>query len=49
VPQDYLPEELAGTSFYQPGEEGAEPELVKRWQAIRKKGGEPGGGETAGE
>jgi putative ATPase len=44
VPQDYLPEELAGTSFYEPGEEGAEPELVRRWREFRKKGTEPGPG-----
>ncbi|MFZ5450769.1 MAG: replication-associated recombination protein A [Thermodesulfobacteriota bacterium] len=49
VPQDYLPEELAGTRFYEPGEEGAEPELVRRWREFRKKGkageGEGGPGE----
>ncbi|HJW88534.1 MAG TPA: replication-associated recombination protein A, partial [Dehalococcoidia bacterium] len=27
VPQDYLPEEVAGARFYEPGEEGEEPEL----------------------
>jgi putative ATPase len=40
VTQDYLPEDLAGASFYEPGEEGAEPELVRRWQKFRKKGEE---------
>jgi len=45
VAQDYLPEELAGASFYEPGEEGAEPELVERWQEFRKKGRKPGAGE----
>jgi len=50
VPQDYLPEEVAGSRFYEPGEEGEEPELVSRWQAFRKKGGNPGSsGETSGE
>jgi len=42
VPQDYLPGELAGARFYEPGEEGAEPELVRRWREFRKKGREPG-------
>jgi len=37
VLQNYLPEELAGTSFYEPGEEGAEPELVRRWREFREK------------
>jgi putative ATPase len=38
VEQDYLPEELKGLSFYEPGEEGAERELAARW----RKGREPG-------
>ncbi|MEW6659624.1 MAG: replication-associated recombination protein A [Thermodesulfobacteriota bacterium] len=50
VPQDYLPKDLAGARFYEPGEEGAEPELVFRWQSFRKKGENSGGsGETSGE
>jgi putative ATPase len=50
VPQDYLPEEVARTRFYEPGTEGAEPELVRRWRQFRKKGENPGsGGETPGE
>jgi putative ATPase len=36
VEQDYLPEELAGAKFYEPGSEGAEPELAARWRALRK-------------
>ena len=44
VAQDYLPEELAGARFYEPGPEGAEPDLVARWRAFRRKGEEPGGG-----
>lgn len=36
VPQAYLPEILAGERFYEPGEEGLEPELAKRWQDSRK-------------
>jgi putative ATPase len=47
VEQEYLPEELAGARFYEPGSEGKEPELVARWRAIRqgraKIGGEGGG------
>jgi putative ATPase len=33
VDQAYLPEELAGKKFYEPGPEGAEPELVENWRA----------------
>jgi len=50
VEQDYLPEELAGARFYEPGTEGAEPELAARWRAFREKGGNPGsGGENPGD
>jgi putative ATPase len=45
VPQDYLPGEVAGSRFYEPGTEGAEPELVRRWREFRQKGQEPGSGE----
>ena len=45
VDQDYLPEELAGATFYEPGEEGAEPGLVRRWREFRKKGGDSGSDE----
>ncbi|MEW6387179.1 MAG: replication-associated recombination protein A [Thermodesulfobacteriota bacterium] len=38
VPQTYLPEEVKGERFYEPGEEGAEPDLVARWREFRKKG-----------
>jgi putative ATPase len=37
VPQTYLPEELAGERFYEPGTEGREPELAGRGQGLRKK------------
>jgi putative ATPase len=43
VPQEYLPEELAGARFYEAGQEGVEPDLVARWQAFRKRGEEPPG------
>jgi putative ATPase len=48
VPQDYLPQEMAGARFYEPGTEGKEPELVRRWQEFRHKGKEPGSGEEEG-
>ncbi|MGC2434597.1 MAG: replication-associated recombination protein A [Desulfobaccales bacterium] len=41
VPQEYLPEELAGVRFYEAGQEGVEPDLVARWRAFRKRGEEP--------
>jgi len=44
VEQEYLPEELAGERFYEPGTEGEEPELAARWRALRKQGREPDGG-----
>ncbi len=51
VDQTYLPSELTGASFYEPGPEGAEPDLAARWRSLRPKGpGNPGdaggGGET---
>jgi putative ATPase len=44
VEQEYLPEELVGERFYEPGAEGAEPDLAARWQARRQEGEEPGSG-----
>jgi putative ATPase len=41
VAQDYLPPELAGERFFQPGSQGEEPELSARWQARRRKRGAP--------
>jgi putative ATPase len=41
VDQAYLPEELAGKKFYDPGATGAEPELAARWQARRRSQGKP--------
>ena len=38
VPQEYLPEELAGERFYEAGQEGVEPDLVARWQASANGG-----------
>ena len=41
VEQDYLPEEVSGKRFYEPGPEGREPELSARWRARREGGGQP--------
>jgi putative ATPase len=46
VDQDYLPEEVAGEKFYEPGEEGEEKELAARWRAVRKKDPQRGSGGT---
>jgi putative ATPase len=43
VNQEYLPEDLAGARFYEPGQEGAEPGLVARWRAFSKKEQKPSG------
>jgi putative ATPase len=37
VPQDYLPDELAGRRFYEPGELGFEREVAKRLEWWRKR------------
>ncbi|MGA9756171.1 MAG: replication-associated recombination protein A [Desulfobaccales bacterium] len=45
VDQTYLPAELRGASFYEPGTEGEEPDLSARWRALKnpdKKSGGPG-------
>ena len=50
VDQAYLPEDLAGASFYAPGTEGEEPELAARWQALASRGKESGSpGSQSGE
>ncbi len=46
VDQDYLPEEIAGEHFYEPGTEGEEGELAARWRAVRKKDPQRGPGGT---
>ncbi len=48
VEQQYLPAELAGARFYEPGSEGVEPELAARWRAVRKKVAAGGGGDEPG-
>jgi putative ATPase len=42
VDQGYLPAEVAGASFYEPGTEGAEPVLSARWRALTNRGKDPG-------
>ena len=37
APQDFLPDELKGWTFYKPTEEGFEEELGKRLEAFRKR------------
>ena len=34
VAQDYLPAEVAGERFFEPGTEGAEPDLAARWRRL---------------
>ncbi|MCI0572697.1 MAG: replication-associated recombination protein A [Myxococcaceae bacterium] len=36
VPEDYLPEALAGASFYRPTESGGEAQLKARYEALRR-------------
>jgi putative ATPase len=47
LPQQYLPEELGGARFYEPGRFGFEREIAKRlewWKRLREEG-EPEGGD----
>ena len=44
IPQEYLPEALAGSAFYQPGSFGFEKEIAKRlawWQDLRDRAKDP--------
>jgi putative ATPase len=41
VEQQYLPEELTGTGFYEPGTEGEEPDLSARWRSRRRRHRKP--------
>ena len=41
IPQEYLPDKLRGTRFYEPGPYGFEKDIAKRmawWQQIKEKG-----------
>ncbi len=50
VDQTYLPAELSGASFYEPGTEGEEPDLAARWRALKNPGKKSGGpGDTSGK
>ncbi|MGO8762300.1 MAG: replication-associated recombination protein A [Desulfobaccales bacterium] len=50
VDQAYLPAEVRGASFYEPGTEGEEPELAARWRARAKPGKKSGSpGSRSGE
>ncbi len=40
VEQEYLPADLRGAKFYEPGTEGAEPNLAARWRERRQSGSE---------
>jgi putative ATPase len=37
IDQAYLPEDLRGASFFEPGTEGEEPELAARWRALKNQ------------
>jgi putative ATPase len=40
IPQEYLPEPLRGTRFYEPGPFGFEKEIAKRlawWEELRRR------------
>jgi putative ATPase len=40
IPQEYLPDSLRGTRFYEPGPMGFEKEIAKRlawWEELRRK------------
>jgi putative ATPase len=40
VEQEYLPPNLAGAQFYEPGTEGREPDLAGHWRSRRHQGGQ---------
>src|SRR5215218_4156016 len=49
IPQEYLPEALAGSSFYAPGPFGFEKEIAKRlawWEELRRRGQEESTGDA---
>ena len=52
IPQEYLPEALAGSSFYAPGPFGFEKEIAKRlawWEELRARAKEPPSSTTGRE
>ncbi len=48
VDQQYLPDELEGTVYYEPGPHGREAALVEQWRRRRARGGGPEDGEPTG-
>jgi putative ATPase len=40
IPQEYLPEDMRGTRFYEPTDHGAEKELADRLRKLRRLKGE---------
>ncbi|MEO7454925.1 MAG: hypothetical protein ABIY52_01590 [Gemmatimonadaceae bacterium] len=49
IPQEYLPDALAGSAFYTPGPFGFEKEIAKRlawWEELRRRGQEQGKGDA---
>ena len=52
IPQEYLPEALAGSAFYTPGTFGFEKEIAKRlawWEELRRRGQDKGDADHNGE
>ena len=52
IPQEYLPEALAGSSFYAPGPFGFEKEIAKRlawWEDLRRRAGRDEQQQKSGE
>ncbi len=52
IPQEYLPEVLAGSAFYTPGAFGFEKEIAKRlawWEELRRRGQDKGDADHIGE
>jgi putative ATPase len=52
IPQEYLPERLRGTRFYEPGPLGFEKEIAKRlawWEELRRRRGDASEGERGSE
>ena len=50
IPQEYLPDRLRGSTFYDPGTLGFEKEIAKRlawWEDLRRRAG--GAGSPTGE
>jgi putative ATPase len=52
IPQEYLPEALAGSAFYEPGPFGFEKEIAKRlawWEELRARSQADATADAAGE